>query len=232
MDILNRTEMLIGLDNIEKLKRSHILVFGLGGVGGALCEALCRSGIGEITIVDRDKVDKTNINRQIIATQNTINMDKTEAMSKRLKSINPDIKINQLKLNLDKETINDFQFSKYDYVADAIDTVSSKILLAELSYKNNFKLISAMGAGNRLDPSKLKITDIYKTNTCPLARVMRRELRKRQVKKLTVVCSSEEPLKPKFKLEKESAPGSISFVPPVSGMLMASYIVREIIDLE
>lgn len=232
MHIFQRSEMLIGKENINFLNKSKVLVFGLGGVGGSLCESLVRAGIGSIDIVDRDVVDLTNLNRQIIATQDTIGLKKVDAMYDRLKSINPDVNINKYDLNLDASTITEFDLGSYDYIADAIDTVTSKILLAKLCYENGFKLISAMGAGNRLDPTKFEVTDVFKTKNCPLAKVMRSELKKRGVKKLKVVYSTELPMKPIFKLEKASSPASISFVPPVCGMVMASTIVKDLIDLK
>lgn len=230
-NIFQRSEMVIGKNNIDLLSSKKVLVFGLGGVGGSLCEALVRSGIGEIHIVDRDVVDITNLNRQIIATLETIGMAKTDALEKRLLSINKNLVVKKYKLDLNKDSINDFNFEDFDYVADAIDTVSAKILLIENCYKKGVKIISAMGAGNKIDPTKLVIEDIYKTHTCPLAKVMRKELKDRGVKNLKVVYSTESPIKPKFRLEKESSPGSMSFVPPVSGMIMASVIVRDLINL-
>lgn len=231
MEIFNRLEMVVGSDNLEKLKNSNILVFGLGGVGGSLCEALVRGGIGNISIVDRDIVDITNINRQVIATHSTIGLNKVDAMEQRLKDINRDVSIKKFKLNLNKDTIEEFYFEEYDYIADAIDTVTSKILLAEIAYRNKYSLISAMGTGNKLDPTKLEVSDINKTKVCPIARVMRRELKKRGVRRLKVVYSTEVPKKPVFNLENKSTPGSVSFVPPVCGMIMASEIINSIIEM-
>lgn len=231
MDRFNRTEMVIGSENLEKLKNSNILVFGLGGVGGSLCEALVRSGIHNISIVDRDVVDETNINRQIIATEETLGMRKTDAMEKRLKSINSEVNIKKYDIDLSSETIDSFNFEDYDYIADAIDTVSAKILLAEKSKEKNTNLIMSMGMGNKLDPTKIEVSDINKTSVCHLARVMRREFKKRNIKDIKVVYSKEEARKPIFKLEKEATPGSMSFVPPVCGMVMASVIVRDLISL-
>ncbi|WP_235043742.1 tRNA threonylcarbamoyladenosine dehydratase [Peptoniphilus mikwangii] len=231
MEIFNRSEMVIGRENINRLQDSSVLVFGLGGVGGSLCEALIRAGIGKIGIVDRDIVDVTNINRQVIATQNTVGMKKTDAMYDRLISINPVVKIEKYHINLNEDTISRFNFSNYDYIADAIDTVSAKILLAKICYENNHKLISAMGTGNKINPAMLEVSDIKKTSVCPLARVMRRELKNRGIEKLKVVYSREEPINTKFKLEKASTPGSMSFVPPVCGIIMASEIVKELIVL-
>ena len=231
MDRFNRTEMVIGKENLDKLKNSNIIVFGLGGVGGSLCEALVRAGIGNISIVDKDVVDITNINRQIIATEETIGKNKTDAMEERLKSINPDVKVEKFNINLSKDTIDLFDLSKYDYIADAIDTVTAKILLVESAKKVNTKIIMSMGMGNKLDPTKIDISDISKTSVCHLARVMRRELKKRGIKDVLVAYSKEEARKPTFKLENEATPGSISFVPPVCGMIMAGAIVRDLISL-
>lgn len=231
MDIFNREEMVIGHDNVLKLNGSNVIVFGLGGVGGGVCEALARSGIGNITIVDKDVVDETNINRQLIATTKTIGLKKTDVMEERLKSINPEINVKKIYINVNRETINDFDFSEYDYIADAIDTVTSKILLAEKAKESGTKIIMSMGMGNKLDPTKIEIADINKTSVCHLARVMRREFKKRNIKDVLVAYSKEEARKPFFKLEDESTPGSISFVPPVCGMIMAGAIVRDLISL-
>lgn len=227
----NRTEMIIGEDNLKILNNSKVIVFGLGGVGGSLCEALVRSGVGHIAIVDRDIVDITNINRQVIATQNTIGENKTDAMEQRLKSINPDVVVEKFNINVSKDNIEIFDFSKYDYIADAIDTVTAKILLVEKAKEANTKIIMSMGMGNKLDPTKIEVCDISKTSVCHLARVMRRELKKRNIKKVLVAYSTEEAKKPIFNLENESTPGSVSFVPPVCGMIMASAIVDDLISL-
>lgn len=231
MDRFNRTEMIIGSENLEKLKNSNILVFGLGGVGGSLCESLVRAGVSNISIVDRDIVDETNINRQAIATEKTIGMKKTDAMEERLKSINSEINIKKYNVNLSSYTIDEFNFEEYDYIADAIDTVSAKILLAEKAKEKNVKLIMSMGMGNKLDPTKIEVADISKTSVCHLARVLRREFKKRNIKDIKVVYSKEEARKPLFKLENESTPGSMSFVPPVCGMVMSSVIIGDLISL-
>lgn len=227
----NRTEMVIGPENLNILKNKKIIVFGLGGVGGSLCEALARAGIGNIAIVDKDIVDITNINRQIIATEKTIGMRKTKACYDRLKAINPDINIEIYDVCVDKNTINDFDFKEYDYCADAIDTVTSKILIAEECKKVNTPIIMSMGMGNKLDPTKIEISDIKKTSVCHLARVLRKEFKKRNINDITVAYSKEEARKPFFNLESERTPGSVSFVPPVCGMIMAGYIVRQLIKL-
>lgn len=229
MEFLQRTEMVLGTENIEKLKSARILVFGVGGVGGGLVESLARVGVGTIDIVDKDVFDITNLNRQIMATHDSIGKKKVDETKKRLLSINPQINVNTYFLELNEETINDFELENYTYVADAIDSVNAKVLLAKICEKKKIKLISAMGAGNRLDPTKFTIADISKTHSDPLAKVMRKKLKEAKVKRLKCVFSTELPKKKAFSLEKESTPGSISFVPPVSGMVMASYIVRSII---
>ncbi|WP_138159763.1 tRNA threonylcarbamoyladenosine dehydratase [Peptoniphilus catoniae] len=232
MNRYTRSEMLIGKENIEKLNSKKILVFGLGGVGGSLCEAILRSGVRQLTIVDCDIVDITNLNRQLIATNKTIGRKKVDAMEERLMEIDPQARIEKVFKRLSPDRLSDFSIDDYDFIADAIDDVKAKLALAEFCFKNDYRLISAMGAGNRMDPTKLRIGDIYDTSMDPLARVIRRELKKRGVKNLTVVYSLEEPIKLKFRANKESTPGSMAFVPPVSGMIMASYIVKELIKQE
>lgn len=231
MERFNRTEMLIGNKNVEKLQKSSVIVFGLGGVGGSLCEALVRAGIGNISIVDKDTVDVTNINRQVIATEDTIGKLKTKAMEERLKSINPNVNIEIYDVNVGRDTIDLFDLSKYDYVADAIDMVTSKILLVEHAKAADTKIIMAMGMGNKIDPTKIEIADISKTSVCRLSRVLRRELKKRNIKNVLVAYSKEETRTPVFKLENEATPGSVSFVPPVCGMIMAGTIVKDLISL-
>ena len=189
MDIYSRTGMLIGKDNIKKLQNSRVAVFGLGGIGGYALEALVRSGIGCVDIIDNDSVDITNLNRQIIATHSTVGMKKTEAFEKRLLDINPQVTINKYDLFFSADTSENFDFSQYDYVVDAIDTVSAKIELILKCNESNTPIISSMGTGNKLNPTELEVTDIYKTSVCPLARVMRYELKKRGVPRLKVVYS-------------------------------------------
>lgn len=225
MERFNRTEKIIGSENLEKLKNSHIIVFGLGGVGGSLVETLVRSGVGKITIVDKDEVDITNLNRQIIATEDTIGMRKIDACYNRMKLINPEILIEKFDLNLDRDTINEFDFTKYDFIADAIDTVTSKILLAEYAAAANTPIIMSMGMGNKLDPTKIRVEKVEKTSICPLARVIRKEFKKRNIKNVPCVFSTEEAVK-----IGERAPASIAFVPPVAGIIMAGYIVRKIME--
>ncbi len=247
LDQFSRTQLLLGPEAMEKLHRKRVAVFGIGGVGGYVCEALVRSGIGAFDLIDDDKVCLTNLNRQIIATRKTIGMDKVEVMRDRMLDINPDVKVEIHKCFFLPENADDFPFSEYDYVVDAVDTVTAKIELIMRAQKEGIPIISAMGAGNKLDPGRLKIADIYDTSVCPLAKVMRRELKKRNVKNLKVVYSDEEPIRPIKDLsvnsEKESdslpeeeqkhtarrsTPGSTAFVPAVAGLLIAGEIVRDL----
>lgn len=222
----SRTIGVIGEDNFKKLNKSSVIVFGLGGVGGASCEALVRSGIGTIAIVDKDVVDITNINRQVIATDETVGMKKTDAMEKRLLSINPALQIIKYDLFYLPETADEIDLSKYDFAVDCIDNVTAKLELAVRCEKEGVPLISSMGTGNKLHPEMLEIADITKTSVCPLARVMRRELKKRGITGLPVVYSKEEPVKTEL-----SVPGSMSFTPPVAGYLICSYVVRKLLDI-
>ena len=229
----SRSELLIGSDGLNKLKSSRVAVFGIGGVGGYTAEALVRSGIGELDIVDKDKVSLTNINRQIFATHNTIDEFKVDAAAQRLLTINPDLRLNTYKTFFMPETSNEFDFKSYDYVVDAIDTVTGKIELVMKANKSNTPIISAMGAGNKLDASSFEVDDLFKTSMCPLARVMRSELRKRGIKKLKVVYSKEKPLIPVGETGEEAAngkqiPGSMSFVPPVAGLIIAGEVVKDL----
>ena len=230
-NFFSRSEALLGHEAMEKLQKSHVAVFGIGGVGGHICEALARSGVGTITLVDADTVSESNINRQIVALSSTIGKLKCSIMAERMKDINPDIKVITKPLFFGEETKDDFDFSSFDYIADAIDTVSSKLLLCEISAKLNIPIISSMGTGNKLDPSLFKICDISKTSVCPLARVMRYELRKRDIKKLKVLYSKETPVKA-FADEKKGgrpAPSSVSFVPSVAGLMIAGEIIKDLI---
>lgn len=226
-----RTQMLLGDSALEKLKNSRVAVFGLGGVGGYALEALVRTGIGTVDIVDSDTVDITNLNRQIIATDSTVGLDKTEVAAKRALSINPDITINKHKIFFSAENANEFDFSSFDYVIDAIDTVSAKLELILRCNAAHTPIISSMGTGNKLNPLMLEITDIYKTSVCPLARVMRYELRKRGIKTLKVIYSREEPVKCTRSEETGRAvPSSCMFVPATAGIAMAGEAVRDIIN--
>ena len=229
----SRTEMLLGKEGIKKLQKSRIIVFGVGGVGGYCIEALTRSGIGNIDIVDNDLVSITNINRQIIATLKTIGKYKVDVMKERMLEINPDVKVNVFKTFYTPDNSSEFNFSKYDYVVDAIDTVKSKIELVLKAKEADTPIICAMGAGNKLEPAKFEVNDIYKTSVCPLARVMRTELKKRNIKKLKVVYSKESPIKPLKNLEKTAkrqTPGSIATLPSVMGLIIANEVIKDLIS--
>lgn len=223
----SRTVRVIGEENMNKIQNSSVIVFGLGGVGGAAAESLVRAGIGRIGIVDKDVVDITNINRQIIATDDTVGMKKTDALESRLLSINPDLKIDKYDLFYLPETADSVDLTKYDFIVDCIDNVTAKLELIVRAERVGIPIISSMGTGNKLHPEMLEISDINKTSVCPLARVMRRELKKRNISKLTVVYSKEEPVK-----TDSSVPGSMSFTPPVAGYLISSYVIRSITDIK
>ena len=228
----SRSELLIGSDGIEKLNNARVAVFGIGGVGGYTAEALVRSGIGVLDIIDKDRVSLTNINRQIIATHKTIGEYKVEAAAERFLCINPDLKLNVYKTFFTPETSDEFNFSDYDYVVDAIDTVTGKIELVLKANDSNTPIISAMGAGNKLNPALFEVDDIFNTSVCPLARVMRGELKKRGIKKLKVVYSKEKPVVPVGDTGEESngkpIPGSMSFVPPVAGLIIAGEVIKDL----
>jgi len=226
-----RTGLIIGKDGLEKLKNSKVAVFGVGGVGSFAAEAIARAGVGSLTLIDFDTVDITNINRQIPALHSTIGKAKVDIMKDRILDINPDINITIYKELYNSDTSEMLLGGDYDYVIDAIDMVTSKIHLIETCIKKNIKIISSMGMGNKLDPTKIEVSDIHKTHTCPLAKVMRKELRDRKIKKLKVVYSTEQPyeLKEKITNGKKVTPGSISFVPSVGGLTIASVVVRELI---
>lgn len=224
-----RTEMLFGSEGMEILSRSKVIVFGIGGVGGYVVEALVRCGIGEIDIVDNDTVDESNLNRQIIATRQTVGRYKVDVMRERIEMINPDCVVNGMRCFYLPEKSDFFDFTKYDYVVDAIDTVTGKIGLVMQAQKAGTPIISSMGTGNKLRPTDLEVADIYKTSVCPLARVMRRELKKRGVERLKVVYSKEKPLRPQ-EIIPSSAPGSVSFVPSAAGMIIASEVVKDLLS--
>lgn len=236
----SRAALLIGNDSIELLKNKKVAIFGIGGVGSYTVEALTRTGVGHLLVCDNDVVTVSNINRQLIATQRTIGQLKVEVVKERALEINPEIKVEALPIFIDQETIKNIDFTQYDYVVDAIDTVTSKILLIEAAKAAGIPIISAMGAGNKIDPSKFEVTDIHKTSMCPLARVMRRELKNRQIKNVKVVYSKEEALKP-FKATQQSeiedkslfvkrqTPGSLAFVPSVAGLIAAGEVIRDLI---
>lgn len=244
----SRTELLLGNAAMEKLSKSRVAVFGIGGVGGYVCEALARSGVGAFDLIDDDKVCLTNINRQIIATRKTVGQYKTEVMKKRILEINPeaDVRVHQCFFLL--ETADNFNFEEYDYVVDAVDTVTAKIELVMNAQEKNVPIISCMGAGNKLDGSQFKVTDIYKTKVCPLAKVMRHELKKRGVKKLKVVYSEEQPIRPIEDMaiscrencicppgaerkctDRRAIPGSTAFVPSIAGLLIAGEVVKDLV---
>ena len=230
-----RTEILLGAEAMKKLRSSKVAIFGVGGVGGYVAEALARCGVCAFELIDRDQVSITNLNRQIIATWKTVGMDKTEAMAERIHDINPEAQVVQRKCFYLPETADQFDFTQYDYVVDAVDTVTAKIEIILQAQRAGTPVISSMGAGNKMDPSKFEVADIYKTSVDPLARVMRRELKKRGVRKLKVVYSKEEPMKPLLKIEadteagRKDVPGSSAFTPSAAGLLIASEVVKDLI---
>lgn len=234
----SRTELLIGTDSMKRLQQSRVAVFGVGGVGGYVVEALARSGVGMLDLIDNDTVSVSNINRQIIATEKTIGRSKVDVIKERVMDINPDIIVRTFGTFYMPDTAQQFDFTQYDYVVDAIDTVTGKIALVMQAEKAGTPIISSMGAGNKLDPAAFQVSDIYKTSVCPLAKVMRRELKKRGVKKLKVVYSQEKPLTPIAPDEKNAeepapgrrqVPGSIAFVPSVAGLIIAGEVVKDLI---
>lgn len=243
----SRTELLLGHDNMEKLKNARVAVFGIGGVGGFTVEALARSGVGTLDLIDDDRVCLTNINRQIIATRKTIGQYKVDAAKERILDINPDAVVNTYKTFFMPDTADAFDFSAYDYVVDAIDTVTGKIMLVEAAQKAGTPIISSMGAGNKLDPTAFEVADIYKTSVCPLAKVMRRELKKRGIRKLKVVYSKEKALTPiddtanscrshcicppgsaRTCTQRRQIPGSTAFVPSVVGLIIAGEVIKDL----
>ena len=231
MNQFSRTELLLGQEAMEKLRRSRVAVFGIGGVGGHVVEALARSGVGAFDLIDNDTVSITNINRQIIATLDSVGKYKTEVMKERILSINPEAEIEIHNCFFLPETKDEFDFSSYDYVVDAVDTVTAKIALVMACEEAKVPIISSMGAGNKLNPAAFEVADIYKTSVCPLAKVMRRELKKRNIKKLKVVYSKEIPMTPGASEEettKRALPGSIAFTPSVAGLILASEIIKDL----
>ena len=230
---------MLGKEAIEKLKKSRVAVFGIGGVGGYVCEALIRSGIGEIDVVDNDTVSLTNLNRQIIALHSTVGMNKVDVMEKRLLDINPDCAVHKHQIFFEEETQGEIDFESLDYVVDAIDSVKSKLLIAKICNEKNIPLISSMGTGNKLDPTQLEISDISKTSYDPLARVMRRELKKLGINHLCVVYSKEEAIKPdeaslealmkEEGIEKRTVPASNAFVPSAAGLIIAGKVINDLI---
>lgn len=243
----SRTELLLGKEAMGRLAGARVAVFGIGGVGGYVCEALVRSGVGAFDLIDDDKVCLTNLNRQIIATRSTVGKYKVDVMKERLLDINPDVSVRTHKCFFLPENAEEFPFQEYDYVVDAVDTVTAKIALVMKAQEKKVPIISSMGAGNKLDASQFKVADIYKTKVCPLAKVMRRELKKRGVKKLKVVYSEELPVKPVEDMaiscrsncicppgaehkctERRTIPGSVAFVPSVAGLILAGEVVRDL----
>lgn len=246
----SRTQLLIGAAAIKKLQESRVAVFGIGGVGGYVCEALVRSGVGSFDLIDDDKVCLTNLNRQIIATRKTIGKYKTDVMKERMLEINPDIDVRTHKCFFLPQNADEFPFEEYDYIVDAVDTVTAKIALIMKAKELDIPIISAMGAGNKLDAGRFQVADIYETRVCPLARVMRRELKKRNVKSLKVVYSDEQPIRPMEDMsiscrancicppgaehkctERRDIPGSTAFVPAVAGLMIAGEIVKDLSKL-
>lgn len=243
----SRTELLYGKEAMEKLKNSRVAVFGIGGVGGFTVEALARSGVGMIDIIDDDRVCLTNINRQIIATRKTVGQYKVDVAEERILEINPDAVVNKHQIFYTPETADSFDFTQYDYIVDAIDTVTGKLALVENAYKAKTPIISSMGAGNKVDPTAFEVTDIFKTSVCPLAKVMRTELRKRKIRKLKVVYSKELPITPIDDMaisckqhcicppgtarkctQRRQVPGSTAFVPSVVGLIIAGEVINDI----
>ncbi len=243
----SRTELLLGKDGMKSLENARVAIFGIGGVGGYVCEALVRSGVGEFDLIDDDKVCLTNLNRQIIATRSTVGRYKVDVMKERMEDINPKVVVHTYKCFFLPENASDFPFEKYDYVVDAVDTVTAKIELVMKCQEMGVPIISSMGAGNKLDAGAFMVSDIYKTRMCPLAKVMRRELKKRGVKKLKVVYSEEKPISPIEDMaiscktncicppgaehkctERRAIPGSVAFVPSVAGLIAAGEVVRDL----
>ena len=243
----SRTQLLLGSNSMEKLKNSRVAVFGIGGVGGYVCEALVRSGVGAFDLIDDDKVCLTNLNRQIIATRKTVGRYKVDVMKERILDINPDAKVEVYKCFFLPENADDFPFEEYDYIVDAVDTVTAKIAIVMKAKEKNVPVISSMGAGNKLDGSMFRVADIYKTKVCPLAKVMRHELKKRGIKKLKVVYSEEYSTRPLDDMsiscrtncicppgaahkctERRDIPGSVAFVPSVAGLIIGGEVVKDL----
>lgn len=223
-----RTSLIIGEENIDRLSQSRVAVFGVGGVGGFVCEALARSGVGRLTLIDGDTVAKSNINRQIIALESTIGKHKAEVMKERILDINPNAEVEAYNIFLNSETVSTIDFTQFDYIIDAVDDIKAKVLLAKIADENKIPIIAAMGAGNKTDPTKFEVSDIFKTSVCPLARIMRHELKKAGIKKLKVVYSKETPKNPPYRIEGEKTVGSLAFVPSVMGLIMAGEVIKDI----
>ena len=223
-----RTSLVIGEDNIDRLSESSVAVFGVGGVGGFVCEALARSGVGKLVLIDGDTVAKSNINRQIIALQSTVGNHKAEVMKNRILDINPNAEVEALNIFFNSDTVSTIDFTQFDYIVDAVDDIKAKVLLAKLADENKIPIIAAMGAGNKTDPTKFEVSDIFKTSVCPLARIMRHELKKAGIKNLKVVYSKETPKNPPYRIEGEKTVGSLAFVPSVMGLIMAGEVIKDI----
>ena len=234
MDPYSRTGLLLGAKAMEKLHNAHVAVFGLGGVGGYTVEALARSGVGSLTLIDHDTISTTNINRQILATTNTVGCSKARTAAERVAAIDPRIRVTALQTFYGPDTAKDFDFAQYDYVVDAIDTVTGKLALVTAAQAAGTPIISCMGTGNKLDASAFQVADISKTSMCPLARIMRKELGKRGIKHLKVVYSQEEALTPTgweeeaAALGKRQIPGSVAFVPGAAGLILAGEVIKDI----
>lgn len=236
MDPYSRTALLLGNTGMARLKNAKVAVFGLGGVGGYVVEALARCGIGSLELIDHDTISITNINRQILATRSTVGKDKAEAAKARVLDIDPEIAVSARKLFYGPDTANQFDFSQYDYVVDAIDTVTGKLALVTAAQAAGIPIISCMGTGNKLDPSKFQIADIAKTSVCPLARIMRKECAKRGIRNLKVLFSTEDPISPpenscveELPEGRRTLPGSVSFVPSVAGLMIAGEVIRDLL---
>lgn len=235
----SRTALLLGEEGIDRLQESSVIVFGIGGVGGYVAEALARSGVGTLHLVDNDRVALSNLNRQIIATHQTIGKYKTDVMRERILEINPEAKVIVHRCFFLPETAEEFDFTQYDYVVDAVDTVTAKLEIIMRCENEGIRVISSMGAGNKLEASMFEVADIYESSVCPLAKVMRRELKKRHIKKCKVVYSKEPPLLPKWQEESETkgtagrrAPGSIAFVPAAAGLIIAGEVIKDLVREE
>ena len=225
----SRLELLIGQEAMSRLTRKRVAVFGIGGVGGHVAEALARSGVGALDLIDKDTVDVTNLNRQIVALHSTIGKSKVDVMKERILDINPECQVQVNQCFYLPETKDDFDFTQYDYIVDAVDTVTAKIQLVMEAMRCKTPIISSMGAGNKMNPVAFEVADLYQTSVCPLARVMRRELKKRGISQLKVVYSREEAIHPDFPEGEEVVPGSNAFVPSVAGLILASEVVKDLV---
>lgn len=223
-----RQNLLLGPEALKRLQASRVAVFGLGGVGGHAAEALVRCGVGAVALVDKDTYEVSNLNRQLFATEETVGMPKVEAAAQRLRLINPEVELETYHLSYTPDTAGQLDFTRYDYILDAIDMMTGKLAIIERAYRGGVPIISAMGAGNKLDPTAFRVADIYETSVCPLARVMRRELKKRGVERLKVVYSQEPPIPVLAGEEQKPVPGSVAFVPPVAGLIMAGEAIKDL----